>query len=52
MPEKKAHEVLRKHNVAVEDVRDRKTSLHHLRNIVHSENLPFDVFQALVRLRR
>lgn len=52
MPEKKAHEVLRRHNIAIEDVRERKTTLHHLRTIVHSENLPFDVFQALVRLRR
>ncbi len=52
MSEKKAHEVLRKHNIAVEDVREGRTTLHHLRKVVHSENLPFDVFQALVRLRR
>jgi hypothetical protein len=33
-------------------VKDRRTTLHHLRNIVHSEQLPFDVFKALVDLRR
>jgi hypothetical protein len=52
MPEKKAHDILRKHDINIEDVREGKTSLHHLRNIVRSEQLPFDVFQALVRLRR
>lgn len=52
MPEQKAHELLRKHNINLDEVRERKTSLHHLRHIVRSENLPFDVFQALVRLRR
>jgi hypothetical protein len=52
MAENKAHELLRKHNIAVEDVMQRRTSLHHLRHIVHSENLPFDVFKALVKLRR
>lgn len=52
MPEKKAHELLRKHNISVEEVKDRKTSLHHLRHIVHNEQLPFDVFKALVDLRR
>lgn len=52
MPEKKAHELLRKHNISVEDVKDRKTTLHHLRHIVHNEQLPFDVFKALVDMRR
>ena len=52
MAEHQANELLRKHNIDVNDVKDRKTSLHHLRHIVRSENLPFDVFQALVRLRR
>jgi hypothetical protein len=52
MPENKAHELLRKHNINIEEVRERKTTLHHLRNIVHAEQLPFDVFKALVRLRR
>lgn len=52
MPEKKAHELLRKHNISVEEVKERKTSLHHLRHIVHNEQLPFDVFKALVDLRR
>jgi len=51
MHENKAHELLRKHNIALEDVQQRKTSLHHLRHIVHSEQLPFDVFKALVKLR-
>ena len=52
MPENKAHELLRKHNLTVDDVKDRRTTLHHLRNIVHAEQLPFDVFKALVKLRR
>ena len=52
MSEHKAHELLRKHNIPVDDVKERRTSLHHLRNIVHSEQLPFDVFKALVKLRR
>ena len=52
MPEKTAHELLRKHNIHVDDVKDRRTTLHHLRNIVHAEQLPFDVFTALVKLRR
>ena len=52
MPENKAHELLRKHNIAVEDVKERRTSLHHLRHIVRNEELPFDVFKALVKLRR
>jgi len=52
MADQKAHELLRKHNIALEDVKERRTSLHHLRNIVHSEQLPFDVFKALVKLRR
>ena len=52
MHNQKAHDLLRKHNITVQDVKERKTSLHHLRNIVHSEQLPFDVFKALVDLRR
>ena len=52
MSEKRAHELLRKHNISVEEVKERKTSLHHLRHIVHNEQLPFDVFKALVDLRR
>ena len=51
MPENKAHELLRKHNLTVDDVKDRRTTLHHLRNIGHAEQLPFDVFKALVKLR-
>jgi hypothetical protein len=52
MSENKAHELLRKHNISLEDVKERRTSLHHLRNIVHGEQLPFDVFKALVKMRR
>lgn len=52
MPEQKAHDVLRKHNIHADDVKDRRTTLHHLRRIVHSEQLPFDVFKALVKMRR
>jgi hypothetical protein len=52
MSEQKAHDLLRKHNLHVDDVRERRTTLHHLRNIVHSEQLPFDVFKALVKMRR
>jgi hypothetical protein len=51
MPENKAHELLRKHNINVNDVKERRTSLHHLRQIVHAEELPFDVFKALVKMR-
>lgn len=52
MADQKAKELLRKHNIKVEDVQDGRATLHHLRHIVRNENLPFDVFQALVRLRR
>jgi arsenate reductase-like glutaredoxin family protein len=51
MAENKAHELLRKHNIDPTDVKERKTSLHHLRHIVKSEELPFDVFKALVKMR-
>ena len=52
MPENKASELLRKHNINPDDVKDRRTTLHHLRHIVHSEQLPFDVFKVLVDMRR
>jgi hypothetical protein len=52
MADQKAHELMRKHNISLEDVRERRTSLHHLRQVVHSEQLPFDVFKALVKMRR
>ena len=52
MADQKTHDLLRKHNISVDDVRERRTSLHHLRRIVHAEELPFDVFKALVKLRR
>ncbi len=52
MSENKAHEVLRKNNISVDDVKERRASLHHLRRIVNAEQLPFDGFKALVKLRR
>jgi hypothetical protein len=52
MPEQKANELLRKHNLSITDVKERRASLHHLRHIVRSEELPFDVFKALVKMRR
>lgn len=52
MHQHKAQELLSKHNISVDEVRERKTSLHHLRHIVRAENLPFDVFRELVKLRR
>lgn len=52
MSEHTAHELLRKNNISLEDVKERRTSLHHLRQIVHNDQLPFDVFKALVKLRR
>jgi hypothetical protein len=51
MPDQKAHELLRKHNINVDDVKERRMSLHHLRRVVRAEELPFDVFKALVKLR-
>lgn len=52
MNDQRTQDLLRKHNISLEDVKERRTSLHHLRHIVHSEQLPFDVFKALVKLRR
>ncbi|HUP59425.1 MAG TPA: hypothetical protein VNA69_03280 [Thermoanaerobaculia bacterium] len=52
MHDQKAHELLRKHDISLADVQERRTTLHHLRHIVHTEQLPFDVFKALVKLRR
>lgn len=52
MSEKKAHELLERHNIKVSDVREGRATLHHLRKIVRGENLPFDVFREIVRLRR
>jgi hypothetical protein len=51
MPDQKAHDLLRKHNISVDDVKERRTSLHHLRRVVRAEELPFDVFKAIVKLR-
>jgi len=50
--EQKAHELLKKHNIDIDDVKNRRTSLHHLRHIVRSEELPFDIFKTLVKMRR
>ena len=50
--EQKAHDLLKKHNIDVDDVKNRRTSLHHLRHIVRSEELPFDIFKTLVKMRR
>ena len=52
MNDQRAQDLLRKHNISLEDVKERRMSLHHLRHIVHGEQLPFDVFKALVKLRR
>lgn len=52
MSDQRAHDLLRKHNITPDDVKDRRTSLHHLRHIVRSEELPFDVFKTLVKMRR
>jgi hypothetical protein len=52
MAEHKAQDLLRKHNISLDDVKERRTTLRHLRHIVHSEQLPFDVFKALVKMRR
>jgi hypothetical protein len=52
MPHQKAIDILGKHNLSLEDVKERKTSLHHLRKLVREETLPFDVFRELVKLRR
>lgn len=52
MPDQKATDLLRKHNIDVNDVKERRTTLHHLRQIVHNDQLPFDVFKALVKMRR
>lgn len=52
MAEIKAKELMRKHDIRLEDLREGKHTLHHLRNIVRTEEQPFEVFQALVRMRR
>jgi hypothetical protein len=52
MAEQKVKELMRRHDIRLEDLREGKHTLHHLRTIVRSEELPFEVFQALVKLRR
>lgn len=52
MAENMAKELLRKNDIRLEEFREGKHRLHHLRHMVRSEDLPFEVFQALVRMRR
>ena len=52
MAEKTARELMARHNISTDDIRDRKATMHHLRHLVRSENLPFDVFRELVKHRR
>ncbi|MGH9458036.1 MAG: hypothetical protein ACRD2J_10395 [Thermoanaerobaculia bacterium] len=52
MAEQKAKELMRKHDIRLEELREGKHTLHHLRTLVHSEGLPFEVFQSLVKMRR
>ncbi|MFN2239245.1 MAG: hypothetical protein ABR524_07620 [Thermoanaerobaculia bacterium] len=52
MPENKVKELMRKHDLRLEDMKEGKHRLHHLRSIVRNEELPFEVFQALVKMRR
>ena len=52
MADHKAKELMKKHDIRLEDLRDGKHTLHNLRSIVRSEDMPFEVFQALVKLRR
>ena len=52
MAEKTARELMHRHNITTDDIRTRKTTMHHLRQIVRSEDLPFDVFRELVKHRR
>lgn len=52
MPENKARELMARHQISIEDLKEKRHSLHHLRNIVRSEELPFNVFQSLVKHRR
>ena len=52
MAEQKTRELMARNNITIEDLRERKHTLHHLRNVVRSEELPFDVFRSLVMQRR
>ncbi len=52
MAENTARDLMSRHKITAEDIREHKTSLHHLRHIVRSENLPFDVFRELAKHRR
>lgn len=52
MAEQKTRELMARHNITIEDLRGRKHTLHHLRSIVRSDELPFDVFRTLVTHRR
>ena len=52
MAENTARELMSRHNITADDIRERKTTMHHLRQIVRSERLGFDVFRELVKHRR
>lgn len=52
MAEQKTRELMARHNITIEDLRERKHTLHHLRNVVRAEEMPFDVFRTLVMHRR
>ncbi|MDX1583637.1 MAG: hypothetical protein R3338_08560 [Thermoanaerobaculia bacterium] len=52
MAEQKTRELMARHNISIDDLRERKHTLHHLRTVVRGENLPFDVFRSLVTHRR
>ncbi len=52
MAEQKTRELMARNNITIEDLRERKHTLHHLRNVVRSEEMPFDVFRTLVMHRR
>jgi len=51
MPETKARDLMKKHKLSADDLKEGKPALSHLRKIVRDENLSFDVFRTLVRLR-
>jgi hypothetical protein len=52
MAEQKMRELMARHDITIDDLRARKHTLHHLRNVVRGEHLPFDVFRGLVNHRR
>ena len=52
MAENTARELMSRHNITPDDIRDRKATMHHLRHLVRTEELGFDVFRELVKHRR